>query len=62
MKFLILISLFSLVFASCNREDHAGTVGSGAGIQEEEEAKRSDADKAQDMNITTPVYDEEEEE
>lgn len=61
MKFLILITLLSMMSVACTREDHAGTVGSGAGIQEEEETKRSDADKARDMNITTPIYDEEEE-
>lgn len=67
MKYIIFIIL-SLSFLGCTREDQAGSVGSGAGIQEEEvnqrdaetgeveEVERMDAG-GEDMNITTPIYD-----
>lgn len=67
MKFIILIIL-SFVIIGCSREDQAGSVGSGAGIQEEEvhqrdaetgevkEVERMDAG-GEDLNITTPIYD-----
>jgi hypothetical protein len=69
MKFTFL--LIVTLLAACTREDHAGTVGSGAGIQEEEvmqrdsesgeleKKERMDAG-GEDMNITTPIYDDQE--
>ena len=57
MKRMILV-LSLLVFMSCtdNGQD-SSTVGSGAGIEDIQEEKEKEAE---DMNITTPIYDEEE--
>lgn len=67
MKWFILI-LFSALLMSCNRNDQAGAVGSGAGVQKEdvkqvnpetgetEKVERMDAG-GEDMNITTPIHD-----
>lgn len=67
MKWFILI-IFSTLLVSCSREDQAGAVGSGAGIQEEqvrqvdqktgetEEVERMDSG-GENLNITTPIED-----
>lgn len=61
MKTLFFLTFTSILMLACTREDHAGTVGSGAGIEEEQDLNRSDASEDEDMNITTPIYKEEEE-
>ncbi|MFP5386560.1 MAG: hypothetical protein ACLGHN_10805 [Bacteriovoracia bacterium] len=55
MKILILTFSF-LLLTACERYDQdAGSVGSGAGIEEVQEEKE---ESPEDMNITTPIYDE----
>lgn len=67
MKFICML-LLTMIFVSCNRDNQAGSVGSGAGIQEEEVSRRNpntgkvekvermDAGGGEDLNITTPIY------
>lgn len=67
MKFLGIVVLV-MMFVSCTREDQAGSVGSGAGIKQEEVERRNpntgeiekvdrmDAGGGEDLNITNPIY------
>lgn len=55
MKFFFLLMTLGFLSTACNNgEDKAGAIGSGAGIEREEEYNDSDA------NITTPIESEEE--
>jgi hypothetical protein len=47
-KFILILSMFSLMLVSCNKGEQAGSTGSGAGIQKEEY-------RMDDANITTPI-------
>jgi hypothetical protein len=59
---LLIFSIFLLSFTACDRNDQAGATGSGAGLYEERQdgEKRQDATGGEDMNITTPIDEREE--
>lgn len=59
---LVILSLLILSFSACDRNDQAGATGSGAGLYEEREdgEKRQDASGGEDLNITTPIDEREE--
>jgi hypothetical protein len=57
MKKLMLVLPFFLITSCTEYDQDAGSVGSGAGIEEVQEEKE---EGPEDMNITTPIYDEDE--
>lgn len=52
---MIIFSVMCLSIVSCNKGDQAGSVGSGAGIEKQENRGQNNQYQMDDANITTPI-------
>ncbi len=61
MRSLILLSALAITIVSCNKGEQAGSVGSGAGFEKQEERNgqspgfEKEEYRMDDANITTPI-------